>query len=193
MKLNFSKSLLAASWAVILLTVIVFGTSHKTSRASEIDNFVSAPFQNLIHLTTSESEIPRKKVSPTELQCMAKNIYYEAGSESLLGKMAVGQVVLNRMANSSYPTTVCGVVNERSKDAAICQFSWVCNPNLPGVNMSSQAWRHSYDVALNLLSINTPIKDITEGATHFHAVYVKPAWAATKKKIVTIDDHSFYK
>ena len=34
--------------------------------------------------------------------CMAKNIYFEAGNRPLAGKVAVAQVVLNRMEHSSY-------------------------------------------------------------------------------------------
>ena len=44
--------------------------------------------------------------------CMAQNIYYEARGESLKGKQAVGNVVLNRVAHPKYPDTVCGVVYE---------------------------------------------------------------------------------
>ena len=35
-------------------------------------------------------------------------------------------------------------------------------------------------------------EDITLGATHYHAEYVKPSWAETKKRTVRIGDHIFY-
>ena len=35
--------------------------------------------------------------------------------------------------------------------------------------------------------------DITDGATHYHADYVKPAWAVTKTRTTKIDDHIFYR
>ena len=34
--------------------------------------------------------------------------------------------------------------------------------------------------------------DITDGATHYHAYYVKPSWAKSKKRIAKIEDHIFY-
>ena len=40
---------------------------------------------------------------------------------------------------------------------------------------------------------NNAIIDITEGATHYHADYVLPDWAATKRKTIEIEDHIFYR
>ena len=37
------------------------------------------------------------------------------------------------------------------------------------------------------------IKDVTEGATHYHADYVEPYWAKTMNRTVTIDNHLFFK
>ena len=35
--------------------------------------------------------------------------------------------------------------------------------------------------------------DITEGATHYHADYVFPAWRKTKTKTLIVGDHIFYR
>ena len=40
---------------------------------------------------------------------------------------------------------------------------------------------------------STNMIDITDGATHYHADYVKPAWAKTKTKTIEIGDHIFYR
>ena len=45
-----------------------------------------------------------------EIFCMAKNIYFEAGNQPIAGKIAVAQVVQNRVKNRDYPNTICGVV-----------------------------------------------------------------------------------
>jgi spore germination cell wall hydrolase CwlJ-like protein len=37
------------------------------------------------------------------------------------------------------------------------------------------------------------IFDITDGATHYHADYVRPSWAKTKTKTIEIEDHIFYR
>ena len=52
--------------------------------------------------------------SPSELECLAKNIYYEAGLESEEGKVAVGLVTINRSNSGDFPQTICGVVNQRT-------------------------------------------------------------------------------
>ena len=36
-------------------------------------------------------------VNPEELECMSKNIYFEAAMESTAGKLAVAQVTMNRV------------------------------------------------------------------------------------------------
>ena len=58
------------------------------------------------------------QVDQRNLTACKKNIYFEAGNQSLSGKEAVALVTLNRMRASNYPDTVCGVVYQRK------QFSW---------------------------------------------------------------------
>ena len=48
----------------------------------------------------------------TALMCMAFNIYHEANNQSMLGQIAVGQVVMNRVESTSFPNTVCEVVKQ---------------------------------------------------------------------------------
>ena len=43
---------------------------------------------------------------------MAANIYHEAGNQSMIGQMAVGQVVLNRVEDDRFPDTVCEWLNK---------------------------------------------------------------------------------
>jgi spore germination cell wall hydrolase CwlJ-like protein len=58
-----------------------------------------------------------------QLLCMAKNIYYEAASESFEGKLAVAQVTMNRVNSKKFPSNVCDVVYQ--KTGSTYQFSWV--------------------------------------------------------------------
>ena len=59
-----------------------------------------------------------------QIMCIAKNIYYEAASESHEGKLAVAQVTINRANSKKYPSDFCGVVYQ--KTGSTCQFSWTC-------------------------------------------------------------------
>ena len=44
-----------------------------------------------------------------EVYCMAQNVYFEARHESMIGKIAVAHVVMNRIEDKRWPNTVCGV------------------------------------------------------------------------------------
>ena len=59
-----------------------------------------------------------------QIECMAKNIYYESATEPYEGKLAVAQVTINRTNNRNFPSDFCSVVFQR--DDKVCQFSWTC-------------------------------------------------------------------
>jgi len=132
-----------------------------------------------------------RPVNAQDLDCMAQNIYFESRAEPLAGQIAVAQVVMNRYNDPAYPHNVCAIIKQ--KDQGVCQFSWVCEPNHV-VQRNSREWATSMFVAKNVLAIDRTLQiDITEGATYFHANYVKPSWAKTKKLVAVIDNHLFYK
>jgi hypothetical protein len=68
-----------------------------------------------------------KKVSDKELWCMASAIYFEARGESYRGQVAVGQVVMNRVAHRLYPDTICAVVFQNQSKRNACQISFACD------------------------------------------------------------------
>jgi spore germination cell wall hydrolase CwlJ-like protein len=47
-----------------------------------------------------------------DTHCLALNIYYEARNDNLAGKVAVSDVVFNRMLDARYPSTICDVVQQ---------------------------------------------------------------------------------
>ena len=164
----------------------LFDISYYKNVASQTQEVI----ENLLTLkiVNKDNVVKTKIVNPSELQCMAENIYFEAATQSLAGKMAVGYVVLNRMSKPSYPKTACGVVNQRTGDS--CMFSWTCDANKS--IRDNRAWKQSQQVAYDLLSKDRKdLIDITEGATHFHNASVRPGWRL--KKVAHIDDHYFYK
>ncbi len=135
----------------------------------------------------------------TALMCMAVNLYHEAGNQSMIGQMAVGQVVLNRVADKRFPNTICEVVKQavtyKKSDKPIrwkCQFTWYCDGKKDEPDFDSRTWRLALDHASILIN-KTILLDVTEGATHYHATYVRPAWAKTKTRTTRIDKHIFYR
>ena len=51
---------------------------------------------------------------PKDIECLAKNIFYESGMEPTEGKIAVGMVTINRSQDGRFPSTICGVVRQRT-------------------------------------------------------------------------------
>ena len=135
----------------------------------------------------------------TAFMCMALNIYHEANNQSMLGQTAVGQVVMNRVADSRFPDNVCDVVTQavtyKGTDKPVlhkCQFSWYCDGQKDAPKIDSKEWWYAKEYASIVMS-GTIMLDVTEGATHYHATYVRPAWAKTKTKTTRIDRHIFYR
>jgi len=122
-----------------------------------------------------------------ELACLTKNIYYEAAQESYEGKLAVAQVTLNRANDPNFPSTICGVVYQ--KTLGTCQFSWTCLKNLAIQN--KYAWEESEMVARKALTEPNVHDTIARtNALYYHAVYVNPGW---KGRVITkIGNHVFY-
>jgi spore germination cell wall hydrolase CwlJ-like protein len=134
----------------------------------------------------------------TALMCMATNIYHEAKNQPMVGQIAVAQVVMNRANDSRYPDNVCDVIKQglTYKNGKVvlgkCQFSWYCDGKKDDVDKKSEKWRNSLRYA-SMVITNKITLDVTEGATHYHATYVRPAWARTKTKTVRINRHIFYR
>jgi hypothetical protein len=123
-------------------------------------------------------------------ECLAQAIWYEAASESEAGQRAVAQVVLNRVAHPSWPSSVCGVVYQGSERSTGCQFTFTCDGSLarrPG----GASWARAQRIAAEALhgSVYAPVGH----ATHYHTLWVNPAWAATLDHIGTIGAHRFYR
>ena len=131
--------------------------------------------------------------------CLALNTYHEAKNQSMIGQVATAQVVMNRVADSRYPNTVCEVVKQGPKykgsDVPVrhkCQFSWFCDGKSDEPRKDSKEWFKAKEYARIVLS-GRIVLDVTEGATHYHATYVKPSWARTKTRTTRIESHIFYR
>jgi N-acetylmuramoyl-L-alanine amidase len=166
-----------------LLAVIFLVLSSITSLSH-----ASLALPTLRELSESASTSP-KNSSKSDLYWMAMNIYHEAGNQPLIGKIAVGVVTLNRLKDKRYPKNIRDVVTEPF------QFSWynTKEANTPPAN--NGRWRESYEVARLLLTkaIGSDIIKLLEGATHFHAIDVKPAWISKVHRIAQIEGHIFYR
>lgn len=132
------------------------------------------------------------KTRERQLECLAMNIYREAGYENFEGKVAVAQVTMNRASHPSFPNDVCAVVYQKSviMDKVVCQFSWYCEsaPKVKPINNS--AYNESMAVAKKVLLEGFRL-DVMKDALYYHANYVNPKWPL--EKIGQIGNHIFYR
>ena len=166
----------------IFFLVVVFALFVDSCVASS--NAAEAPAENAEVALSYTDE---------EFLCMSRNIYYEAGREPHLGMIAVGQVVMNRVRDTRYPFTICGVVEDDR------QFSWYNDNNSATIALpkNRKSWiastRAAYDVIYGDMDpeVEFPFRDLN--VLWYHADYVEPYWAASKTVVVKIGHHIFYK
>ena len=122
-----------------------------------------------------------------QIRCMADNTYFEAGHESTEGKIAVNNVVLNRVKDKRFPKTPCAVINQKAR--GVCQFSWKCQRGKRIADMT--AYRKATAVAEDVYLGN--YTDVTKGAKFYHADYVRPSWGRVFDRTTKIGAHIFYR
>ena len=127
-----------------------------------------------------------------ELDCLTKNIYWEAAGEPFEGKVAVAQVTVNRTNHPSFPSSICEVVYQRTSlhEKVVCQFSWFCERT----HTIKPVYKPEYDqaalVAKKVLLENFRM-DSLKDALYFHNDNVTPRWR--KQPVAKIGRHTFYK
>ncbi len=141
----------------------------------------------------------RMSVSPVtadmrqkQLDCLARNIYHEAGYEPFEGKVAVAQVTINRAESGQFPSDICKVVYQKNVvyEKVLCQFSWYCDSASLKKPMNGPVYTESMEVAKKVLLEGFRLPSIQD-ALYFHGDYVNPKWG--KKPIAKIGRHIFYK
>jgi spore germination cell wall hydrolase CwlJ-like protein len=134
---------------------------------------------------------PMAGLSDKEMWCLATAIYFEARGESYRGQVGVAQVVLNRVKDHRYPSTICGVVFQNQNKRNACQFSFACD-GIPEAVTERGPWAQAEEIAQKVTSGELYLTEVGE-ATHYHATYVRPAWAPRMTKTTQIGLHVFYK
>lgn len=127
------------------------------------------------------------------LECLARNVYYEARGESLAGQYAVAEVTMNRKASPLYPKTVCAVVYQKNWDPLrkryVGAFSWTELRTLG--EPAGPAWQRAVKVADDVYYQRR--SPTLPGVLHFHATYVRPDWSNERERVARIGRHVFYR
>ena len=114
-----------------------------------------------------------------DLFWLSRVIHKESGNQPMEGKMAVGNVVLNRVADPVFPDTVEGVLAQKN------QFSTYKSGVLAATEPSQ-----SSTIAAKLVMDGGVVEE-TKGALYFDSG--SNSWAARNKDLIaTIGGHKFY-
>jgi spore germination cell wall hydrolase CwlJ-like protein len=176
------KSIKVVSYLVGLLAVIMLVQSITTSKFAVLREKNGYYSQDVVSIKTRE----------TQLDCLAMNIYREAGHESFEGKVAVAQVTMNRVKDGRFGEDVCGVIYKKNvvMEKVVCQFSWACDQAAKTRPVNQSAYRESYEVAKKVLLEGFQLS-VLKDALYFHATHINPQWSLDK--IGQIGNHIFYR
>ena len=146
------------------------------------------PNKQLVMNNTSVTAEVRNK----QLECLARNIYYEAGNQPFEGKVAVAQVTINRAESGQFPKDICQVVYQKNVvyERVLCQFSWYCETATMMRPKNTAVFKESELVARQVLLEGFRLPSL-KNALYFHATHINPKW--NREKVAVIAGHVFYK
>lgn len=126
-----------------------------------------------------------------QLECLAINIYREAGGEPYEGKVGVAQVTMNRVNHPAFPKDICSVVHQKKvvNRHTVCQFSWYCTRHSP---VDALNYYHCREIAKKVMLYGYRM-DKFRGALFFHTVAVRPVWRTSFDMIGRTGHHLFYR
>jgi spore germination cell wall hydrolase CwlJ-like protein len=147
------------------------------------------------HEQTQSQTEPSKvtaAVRNAQLECLARNIYYEAGNQPFEGKVAVAQVTMNRVESGVFPNDVCKVIYQKNVvyEKVLCQFSWYCTNPSGKPPKHTEMYRESELVARQVLLEGFRLPGLKD-AMYFHGDYINPGWK--RERVAKIGNHIFYK
>jgi spore germination cell wall hydrolase CwlJ-like protein len=122
--------------------------------------------------------------------CLAQAIYFESRGEPIAGQIAVAEVILNRVDDRRFPSSVCSVTKQGAGRGRSCQFSYACDGR-SDVMTSRVPRERSQKLATLMLAGRE--RSVTDGATYFHAHYVRPSWSRKFTRTASIGAHRFYR
>ena len=181
-------------WSTVVFLIVLLGyykiSAYGGTQRVELKLNIpeSIPRQNIWNIPVTEADIT----------CMALNIYFEARSESIEAQYAVADVVMYRTMHYNFPSTPCDVINDGiySKWNPTmprkwkCSFMWVCD-RLPDIPKNAEAYKVAEYIAKDVLT-NPDYWPEIEYALYYHADYVHPRWAPTKRFVGRRGTHIFY-
>lgn len=187
---NSPSSLMGVQFASLFETEHEAVSAQSGARLSALANgTLNAPRKNgapvLEYSDAWLASLPAPE-GDAEWDCLREALYFEARGETIQGQFAVAEVILNRVDSPAFPASVCGVVH--AKGGGDCAFSYVCQELS---TMSDPVSRDRAGRIARVMLDGAP-RELTDGATYFHANYVSPNWGDLVRT-AAIGAHLFYR
>jgi spore germination cell wall hydrolase CwlJ-like protein len=173
---------------VVFAANVIYAQYSTSERISSVEHAVLAiadDVQSIKEAVLIDQEPAVIKYSKREFDCLARNIYYEAGIEDRLGKVAVAQVTLNRVKTGYWGKNICKVVYSPA------QFSWTKVKRRAWMPNIGPSWEESKRVAAEVLDQGLRIRTL-KTSLFYHADYVSPNWRDDSKRVTKVGRHIFY-
>lgn len=189
-----NKGRIAILSAAVIASFALWNGSKQNDTLSELPANIELP-DSIEEIENASEKLVM--IDPKELDCMQRNIYFEAGDQDMKGKEAIAEVVFKRMEVSNtrtFPKDVCSVVYQRK------QFSWTWLTNhIPALHneLEVKAWNDSRLAAEKAL--RGELNNLVGDSTHYYskkAMKKPPYWVTANNRMVyitTIGDHVFYR
>jgi N-acetylmuramoyl-L-alanine amidase len=113
----------------------------------------------------------------SDLYLLAKCIYAEARGEVYTGQVAVGAVILNRVASSAFPNTISGVIYQKGAFTAVSDGQINLEPDKKAMNAAQDAmngWDPTYGCIY-----------------YYNPAVATSSWIFSRKTVTTIGKHIF--
>ena len=126
---------------------------------------------------SSSGSTGNSNYTSSDLYLLAKCIYAEARGESYTGQVAVGAVILNRVASSQFPNTISGVIYQRHAFTAVSDGQINLEPDKQAMNAASDAmngWDPTYGCIY-----------------YYNPAVATSSWIFGRKTVTTIGKHVF--
>ncbi len=117
------------------------------------------------------------KYTNSDLYLLAKCIYAEARGESYTGQVAVGAVILNRVASSKFPNTISGVIYQKNAFTAVTDGQINLEPDKTAMNAAQDAM-NGWDPTYGCLY-------------YYNPAVATSSWIFGRKTVTTIGKHIF--
>lgn len=150
---------------------------------------------DLMHVTPQLTQQEQHKIIQ-QFYCIKEALIHEAIGEGNVGLTAVLSVIYNRTQHKNYPSTYCGVIQQKF------QFSYrnhLRKGQMMPVKRTYNAKEQQIVLQVQDMAFKAAIGSfdsvLEDGVVMYHAVYMKkyPGWSRKFKKYATIKSHVFYK